>query len=161
MDFSGPTSLIPVQTGVTLASWSHTLNRVVCFGIIAAWLGFRVLLACLWRDCEPLAGCGYGGVAGDNGIEPRDLEHPSHLRAGTRKANLPAGLSHREKAPDKDVCAGAVDLLDASQVEDQFLLVLVQQIADQRLDDDLVFRTGCDAAGEMHNDNIRFEPCSL
>src|SRR6185503_2313894 len=46
---------------------------------------------------------------GDNGIEPRDLEHPSHLRAGTRKANLPAGLSHREKAPDKVAAASAAN----------------------------------------------------
>jgi len=92
------------------------------------------LLGRLWRDREPLAGCGYRGVAGDDGIEPRDLEHPSHLRAGTCQAQSPAVRSRREKAVDNDVCAGAVDLLDACEVEDQLLLVLAQQIADQRLE---------------------------
>jgi hypothetical protein len=66
-----------------------------------------------------------------------------------------------QKTLDEDVCAGAVDVLDASEVEDQLLLLLVQQIVDQPLDDELAFWPRCEAAGEMRNDNIRFDPCRL
>src|SRR6266849_1442344 len=60
---------------------------------------------------------------------------------------------------DNDIGSGAVDLLDAGQVEDQPLFVLVQQIVDQWLDH--VLRPRCDAARELHNDNVRFDPRRL
>src|SRR5690242_3098804 len=119
-----------------------------------------MLIARVLREGEPLAGCGYCGVDGDDGIEPRDFEHPSHLPTGTCHAKSRTGLSGRQKALDNHVCAGAVDVRNASEVEYQFLLVLVQQILHHWLDH--VLRPArCDAAGELHNDNVRFDPSRL